>query len=49
MMVELACYLVAVILFVLAAAGVPSRVNLLALGLAFAFFPPLLDAIQAVG
>lgn len=48
-MVELICYLVAVILFALAAFNVPARVNLIALGLAFAFFPSLLDAIQAVG
>lgn len=48
-MLELVCYLVAVILFGLAAANVAARVNLLALGLAFAFVPPLVDAMQAVG
>lgn len=47
-MVKLICYLIAVVLFVLAAMNVPSRVNLIAAGLAFAFFPPLLDAIQHV-
>lgn len=48
-MLELICYLAAVILFGLAAANVPARVNLLAAGLAFAFVPPLVHAMQAVG
>lgn len=48
-MVDLICYLVAVVLSVLAAFNVPARVNLIAAGLAFAFFPLLLHAIQAVG
>jgi hypothetical protein len=48
-MVELICYLIAVVLFVLAAVNLPARVNLLALGLAFFAFPLLLHAIQAVG
>lgn len=48
-MVELICYLVAVILWVVAAFNVPARFNLIAAGLAFAFFPLLLDALQAVG
>lgn len=47
-MPELICYLAAVILFALAAFNVPARINLMALGLAFAFFPALLDAINAV-
>jgi hypothetical protein len=45
---ELICYLVAVTLFALAAFNVPARVNLLALGLAAAFVPPLVHAMQAV-
>lgn len=48
-MLELICYLVAVVLFALAACNVPARVNLLAAGLAFAFVPPLIHAMQSVG
>jgi hypothetical protein len=46
---ELICYLVAVVLFGLATFNVPARVNLVAAGLAFAFVPPLVHAMQAVG
>jgi hypothetical protein len=48
-MIELICYLVALILLLLATANVPSRVNLLALGLAFAVLPHLIAAMQAAG
>jgi hypothetical protein len=48
LLVDLLCYLVAVILFGLAAANVSARVNLVALGLLFAFLPPLIDAFEAV-
>jgi putative Ca2+/H+ antiporter (TMEM165/GDT1 family) len=47
-MIELLCYLAAVILFGLAAANVPARVNMVALGLLFAFLPLLIDAFEAV-
>lgn len=47
-MIELICYLIALVLFLLAAFNVPARINLLALGLAFAVFPLLWDAVQAV-
>ena len=47
-MLDLLCYLVAVVLFVLAAFNVPSRINLMAAGLAFAVLPSLIDALQAV-
>jgi len=46
---ELICYLVAVVLFVLAAFRVTTRpVDLLPLGLAFAAFPLLYAALQSV-
>lgn len=48
-MLELICYLAAVVLFVAAALNVAVRINLLALGLAFAFVPPLVHAMQALG
>lgn len=41
-------YLIAVVLFVLAACNVPSRINLVALGLAFAFVVPLLVELRAM-
>jgi len=46
---ELICYLAAVALFLATAFNVSARVNLLALGLAFAFMPPLVHALQSVG
>lgn len=48
-MLNLICYLVAVILFVLAGFNVPARVNLVAFGLAAAFVPLLAHAMHAVG
>jgi hypothetical protein len=47
-LIDLLCFLAAVILFGLAAANVPARVNLVALGLLFAFLPFLIDAFEAV-
>jgi hypothetical protein len=44
---ELICYLVAVVLFGLAAFNVPARVNLMAAGLVFAVFPLLVHAAQS--
>ena len=47
-MLELICYLVAVVLFLIVTFNVPARINLLALGLAFAVLPLLVDAVQSV-
>jgi hypothetical protein len=47
-MIELLCYLVAVILFGLAAFKVAAKVDMVALGLLFAFLPLLIDAFEAV-
>lgn len=44
---EFLCYLAAFVAFVLAAAGVPSRVNLVALGLALWVLVPTVLAYQA--
>lgn len=41
------CYLIAVILFVLAAFNVPARVGLMALGLAIATIPSMWNALAA--
>jgi hypothetical protein len=46
---ELICYLAAVILFGLTAFNVAARLNLLALGLALFTLPWLVHAMQAVG
>jgi hypothetical protein len=47
-MLELICYLVAIVLFGLATFNVPARFNLMAAGLAFAVLPLLVHAAQAV-
>ena len=48
-MIELVCYLVAFVLFLLAAFSVTvQRVVLFPLGAAFAVLPSLIDAVQAV-
>lgn len=50
MIVELICYLIAFVLFVLTGFNVVApRVNLIGLGLAAMVFPLLLDAFEAVG
>jgi hypothetical protein len=46
---ELICYLIAVVLFGLAAFNVPARLNLMAAGLVFAVLPLLVHAAQTVG
>lgn len=48
-MIDLICYLMAVVLAVLAGVNVPARVNLLAFAVAFAVLPHLVHAVQAVG
>jgi hypothetical protein len=48
-MLALICYLVAVILFVLATFNIPARFNLIAAGLAFTVLPPLIHAMHAIG
>jgi hypothetical protein len=47
--IALLCYLIACILFLLAAFNVPSRPNLIAAGLFFAVLPHLISAFLDVG
>jgi hypothetical protein len=47
-MLELICYLVAVVLALLATFNVPARINLLALAIAFAIVPSLVHAIHTL-
>lgn len=48
-MLDLICYLVAVVLFLLATFNVPARINLIAAGLVFVVLPHLVAAVQSVG
>lgn len=46
--VRFACLLIALILFILAAVGVSSRINLMAAGLAFWVLVPMWEALEAL-
>jgi hypothetical protein len=47
--IGLICYLVALVLFLLATCNIQARINLLALGLAFAVLPHLINAFLDAG